>query len=224
MSKRILCLLLCLVLFVCLSPAAAFAAIDFDKVVVQEGDTVKNLVEARGLDYDAEKYVVMVLNKMDKERQMEILSIGDAILIPKTAAYDRSHAPHLISAEDSVAYYVIPYFIQSGDTLKFIYEKLWGLRYDDYAELIHALNPGKDTELLYVWDEYFLPATEKNLKTDTYITVMSHVLLKDEDVESVYSRYGIDFEKRCEELQRYNTTPFDKLKAGDELMIPLIWD
>ena len=222
MSKRFLCLFLCLALFVCLAPAAAFAEIDFDTVVIQEGDTVKQLVEANKLDYESEKLVVMVLNRMDKERQMEILSIGDTIRIPKTSAYDSVRAPHLISTEDEIAYYVIPYTIQSGDTLKYVY-RLWDLDYDDYVDAIRALNPGKDTELLYVDDIYCLPTTEKNLKTDTYTTVMAHVLLKNEKPEDVYDRYGIDFKERLEELQRYNTKAFDKLKTGDVLMIPLVW-
>ena len=55
MIKRLVCLFLCLTLFVCLLPAAAFATIDYDTVEIQEGDTVKKLVEARGLDYEAEK-------------------------------------------------------------------------------------------------------------------------------------------------------------------------
>ena len=40
MSKRVLCLVLCLALFVCLSPVTAFAVIDYDTVVIEEGDTV----------------------------------------------------------------------------------------------------------------------------------------------------------------------------------------
>ena len=223
MSKRVLCLVLCLALFVCLTPVTAFAAIDYDTVVIEEGDTVKKLVEDRGLDYDVEKYVVMVLNQMDKERQMELLSVGETILIPKTDTYDAGRAPHLISTEDTVAYYVIPYYIQSGDTLRFIY-KLWGLDYNRYAPLIKSLNPEKNTDLLYVYERYFLPTTESNLKTDTYVTVMSHVMLKNETAERVFSRYGIDFKERREDLQRYNLTPFDKLKEGDTLLIPLLWE
>ncbi len=49
-------------------------------------------------------------------------------------------------------------------------------------------------------------------------------MLKGEKAEQVFSRYGIDFEARRGELQRYNATDFDDLKTGDKLMIPLIWD
>jgi hypothetical protein len=53
---------------------------------------------------------------------------------------------------------------------------------------------------------------------------MSHILLQDESVKSVFDRYGIDFDSRRDELQTYNSESFDKLKAGDKLLIPLIWD
>ena len=52
---------------------------------------------------------------------------------------------------------------------------------------------------------------------------MSHILLQDESVKSVFDRYGIDFDSRSDELQKYNSESFDKLKAGDKLLIPLIW-
>ena len=223
MSKRILALLLCLVLFICVIPAAAFAEEDYDTIVIQKGDTVKKLLEANKLNYNTEKYVVMVLNHMDREKQMEILSIGDTIKIPKSPADIDGLAPHLISTKDKIEFYVIPYSVVKGDTLKYIY-KLWGLNYDDYAKAIKALNPDKDLEKLYAGNIIYLPTTEKNLHTKIYTTVMSHVMLQEEDVASVYSRYGMDFDARREEFQRYNLKDFDELKAGDKLMIPLIWE
>ena len=53
---------------------------------------------------------------------------------------------------------------------------------------------------------------------------MSHTLLQDESVRSVFERYGIDFDKNQAELQKYNAKAFDKLGAGEKLLIPLIWD
>lgn len=222
MSKRFLCLFLCLSLFVCLLSAVAYAEVDYDSVVIEAGDTVKKLVEANGLDFNTEKYVVMVLNRLDKEKQLNVLRIGDTIKIPKAPADIDGPSPHLISVKDTVGYYVIPYTVQSGDTLKHIYE-LWDLKVENYLDLIKQLNPGKDVDLLYVGDRFYLPTMERNLKTDTYTTIMAHVMLQDEQIESVFSRYGIDLASRRDELQSYNTKPLDKIKAGDTLMIPLVW-
>ena len=224
MSKRLLALLLCLSLFVLLLPAAAFAETDYDIVTIQKGDMVVKLLKDRERSYDTDKYIVMVLNKIDRESELEVLSIGDTIKIPKAVKdIEGGSAPHLISSKDSIDSYVIPYKVKQGETIKYIY-KLWGLPYDDYAPRIAALNPDSNTDTVYPGELVLLPTTERNLKTNVYTTVMSHILLQDESVKSVFDRYGIDFEGKRSELQKYNVTAFDELKAGDKLLIPLVWD
>lgn len=220
MLKRTLALMLCILMFAALLPAASLAAEDYDEVTIKSGDTIRKLLKANGRDFDTDKYVVMVLNGWTREKQMDTLSIGETVKIPKSIGDIVGPAPHLISSKDRIEYYVIPYVIQKGDTVKFIY-KLWGLKYDDYVSTIEALNPGQDLELVYPKDLLYLPTTEKNLKTNTYTTVMSHVMLQDEAVESVFIRYGRDFQGDREYLQRFNPKDFDDLKAGDKLYIPL---
>ena len=222
MAKRTLALALCILIFVSLIPCAAFAAEDYDTVTIEKGNTVLNLLEARGRDYETDRYVVMVLNRMYRESQLEVLSIGDTIKIPKAKSEIKGEAPNLISEADGIDFFVIPYKIQKGDTLKGIY-KLWGMSYLENAALILALNPGKNPDKLSVGEIYNLPTTEKNLKTNTYTTVMSHVLLKDESPKSVFSHYGIDFSAKEAELQQYNLIPFSQMKEGDKLLIPLVW-
>lgn len=221
MLKRTVALLLCILTLALLLPAAALAAEDYDVVTIKAGDTIRKLLKANGRDFETDKYVVMVLNGWKREKQMDTLSIGDTVKIPKSIGDIVGPAPHLISSKDRIEYYVIPYVIQKGDTLKFIY-KLWGLDYDEYVDTIKALNPGQDLELLYAKDLLYLPTSEKNLKTNTYTTVMSHVMLQDEAVESVVTRYGIDYQANKDYLQRFNLIELDQLKAGEKLMIPLL--
>ena len=222
MVKRNLALALCILMFVSLIPCVAFAAEDYDIVTIQKGNTVLNLLEERGRDYETDRFVVMVLNRMYRESQLEVLSIGDTIKIPKAKAEIKGETPNLISEADGIEHFVIPYKIQKGDTLKNIY-KLWGLSYLENAEIIKALNPGKDPDRLSVGEIYNLPTSENNLKTNTYTTVMFHVLLKDESPESVFAHYGIDFSAKEADLQKYNLIPFSEMKEGDKLLIPLVW-
>ena len=217
MFKRILAFVLSMMMLMVLLPAAAVAAEDYDTLTIQKGDTVRKLLKANGRDYDVDKYVVMVLNGMDRESQMEILTIGETIKIPKAEKDIVGDAPHLISTKDKIHYYVIPYKVQKGDTLKFIYN-LWGLPYDEYADAIEALNEGETFKTGVI---YYLPTTERNLKTKIYTTVMEHTMLEGETVESVFKRYGIDFTENREHLQSFNTTDFVLMKAGDMLLIPL---
>lgn len=222
MAKRTLALALCILMFVSLIPCVAFAAEDYDTVTIQKGNTVLNLLEARGRDYETDRYVVMVLNRMYRESQLEVLSIGDTIKIPKAKADIKGETPNLISEADVIEYFVIPYKIQKGDTLKKVYQ-LWGMSYLENADLIKSLNPGKNPDKLSVGELYNLPTTEKNLKTNNYTTVMSHVLLKDESPKSVFARYGIDFSAKEADLQQYNLIPFSQMKESDKLLIPLVW-
>ena len=222
MSKRILALLLCVLMFAGLLSCAAFAEEDYDTVTIQKDDTVMKLLEARGRDYETDRFVVMVLNRWYRESQMEVLSIGDTIRIPKAKTEITGDAPHLISDKDTIEYFVIPYKIQKGDTLRSVY-KLWGMSYLENAEIIKALNPGKDPDKLSVGEIYLLPTTENNLRTNTYTTVMSHIMLKDETAQSVFSRYGFDLEEKKELLQQYNLSPIEEMKEGDKLLIPLSW-
>lgn len=222
MAKRTLALTLCILIFVSLIPCVAFAAEDYDTVTIEKGNTVLNLLEARGRDYDTDRYVVMVLNRMYRESQLEVLSIGDTIKIPKAKSEIKGETPNLISEADGIELFVIPYKIQKGDTLKNIY-KLWGMSYLENSALIQSLNPGKNPDKLSVGEIYNLPTTEKNLRTNTYTTVMFHVLLKDESPKSVFARYGIDFAEKEADLQQYNLIPFGEMKEGDKLLIPLVW-
>ena len=220
MFKRTLALLLSLVMLMLLLPAAAFAEEDYITVTIQKGDTVRKLLKANGRDYDVDKYVVMVLNGMDRESQMEILTIGETIKIPKAEKDIVGDAPHLISTKDKIHYYVIPYKVQKGDTLKYIY-KLWGIPYDDYADAIKALNEDQDVNNLKIGAIYYLSSSKGTAPTEIYTTVMEHKMLEGESVESVFRKYGIDFAENREHLQAYNTTDFAVMKAGDTLLIPL---
>ena len=220
MLKRILAISLCILMLVTLLPCAAFAAEDYDTVVIQKGDTVKKLLEERGRSYLTDRYVVMVLNGMYRETQMEVLSIGKTIKIPKAKKDLTGDTPHLISSKDQIECFVIPYKITAGDTLRKIYQ-IWGLSYKDNENMIRSLNPGKNPDKLSVGEIYYLPTTENNLKTNTYITVMNHIMLEGESAESVFSHYGIDFAEKEATLQSYNSIAFSALKAGDKLLIPL---
>ena len=176
MAKRYLALVLCILMFACLIPCTAFAEADYDTVTIQKNDSVLKLLTERGRDYDTDRYVVMVLNRMYRESQMEVLTIGDTIKIPKAVSEIKGEAVNLISEKDGIEYFVIPYKIQKGDTLKNIY-KLWGLSYLENAETIQALNPGKNPDKLSVGEIYNLPTSENNLTTNTYTTVMFHAAL-----------------------------------------------
>lgn len=124
-------------------------------------------------------------------------------------------------AEDQIEYYVIPYEIQKGDSLENVY-RLWGLRFEKYADMIRSLNGVDDLDLLFIGAIYLLPTTEENLQTDVYTTVVSHVMHAGETAYDVFSSYGIDYNQNIPRLQNYNGgADLTRLNVGDKLYIPL---
>ena len=223
MKKRCFRLAVTMVLaavMACSFSLTAFAGSDYFKVTLKKGDTVYSLCRENGLDYSKEKNVIMVLNDMDRESQLSALRAGDTIKLPAQKCAPASK--NVISSEDAVEYYVIPYVIEKGDTIAHVYW-LWGLRFEKYAEEIKALNGVDDLDLLYVGAIYLLPTTESNLKTDTYTTVMSHIMRQGETAYDVFAGYGIDYNSKVSTLERYNGgADLTKLSVGDKLLIPLL--
>ena len=126
-----------------------------------------------------------------------------------------------VYAGDKIEYYVVPYVIEKGDTIAHVYW-LWGLRFEDYADAIKSLNGVDDLDLLFVGAIYLLPTTASNLKTDTYVTVMSHVMTSGETAYDIITAYGVDYYKSVKRLENYNGgKDLTKIQAGDKLLIPL---
>ena len=199
----------------------AYADSSYFSVTLKNGETVCSVCKANGIDYSANKNLIMVLNGMTKEAELGALPAGSAVKLPTQAA---SNSNSIISG-DSVKYYVLPYVIEKGDTIAHVYW-LWGLRFENYAQDIMSLNyidDYSDLDLLFVGNTYLLPTTEANVKTGTYTTVMSHVMQSGETVYDVCCSYGIDYNDSRKTLERYNRgADLTNVKVGQELLIPLL--
>lgn len=190
---------------------------DYITVTVKKGDSACSLCKENGLDYKASKNLIMSLNNMKKESDLGELSAGDTIKLPTSSKVKSSAI-----SDDTIKFYVVPYVIQKGDSIAHIYW-LWGLRFENYQEHIKSLNERDNLDLLFVGDTYLLPTTSGNCKTATYTVVMSHTMKSGESVSDICSAYNVSYKDNQEKLERYNLgQDLTKLKAGDELLIPLI--
>jgi len=219
MLRRILRFALCLSLIAALFCGLGFSAsadAGYFSVKLKRGDTVYSLCQENGIDYEDNKNLIMVLNNMSKEAELNSLRAGTVIKLPSSSSVSSS-----IISEDTIKYYVIPYVIESGDTIANIYW-LWGLRFEKYQEDIRSINRKDDLDLLYIGDTYLLPTTESNVKTGNYTTVMSHIMQKGETAYDVCTAYGIDYTDNEEVLKRYNQgRELTELSVGSEFLIPL---
>ena len=144
-----------------------------------------------------------------------------ALLLCMILLLSAASFPAFAAEEDQIEYYVIPYVIQKGDSMTSIYE-LWGLRFENYADIIRVLNGVDDLDLLYVGAIYLLPTTAENLQTDVFVTVVSHRMHAGETAYDVFSAYGIDYFENLPRLENYNGgRDLTRIQVGEKLMIPL---
>ena len=129
--------------------------------------------------------------------------------------------------EDEVAYYVVPYVVQKGDSLFDVYQR-WGLKIEKYADLICAINGVDNLDVLVVDTIIYLPTTEANLTEENlanhdYVTVVSHIMRRGETAYQIYTDYGIDYNANIYRLQSFNGfADLAKLPLGAKLYIPVL--
>lgn len=213
--KLILTVMVMSVLFSCFGLTAY--AQDYFNVTVKQGDSACSLCKENGLDYKSAKNLVMTLNNMKKESDLGNLTAGDTLKLPTSAAVQNSPI-----SGDPIKFYVIPYVIQKGDSIANVY-RLWGLRFENYQEYIKSMNEKENLDLLFIGDTYLLPTTEGNCQTATYTVVMSHTMKSGENAADIFALYNVSYKDNKARLERWNLgRDLTKLKAGEELLIPLI--
>ena len=221
MRKRLLTFLLTAIMAttmlstLCLSAYADTAPVT---LTLEKGDTVYGLCRRMGLSYNVNKELIMELNGFSSEYQLYNTNAGDKLTMPASSADKMKYG---LEAGDSVEYYVLPYAFKEGDTLTKIYN-LWGLRYEDYADDIRAINNISNLDNIYIGALLWLPTTAENLMGDEYTIVMSHTMKTGESVYGIVTGYGLDYETSMNGLMDYNGAgDLTKINAGQELLIPL---
>ena len=219
MKKRFVSFLLLILMLALVAPTAG-AEEGFFSVTLDSGDTVYGLCETYGLNYYTALNTILLLNGWESEEQMAYLHAGDSILLPRTDEYNAGYAAAVNHYVDDVAYYLIPYEIQSGDTLEGIYSA-WGLRLSTFENMIRMINGVDDLDCLEVGTLYYLPSTTAKYSPDGYITVYGHTMQWGETAYDVFSSYGINYNAHVDLLRRYNFgADLTKLALGDILLIP----
>ena len=168
MKKRLISFLLTLVMLVSLCSVftvSASADAQVATVTIGSGDTVLGICQKYGIDYYTYKNLIMTLNGMTDESQFRKLAVGAKVVLPvsNTAAAALAGGTATVSgtgnntagtatgsglttgtvsnlpAGDHVAYYLVTYTVQKGETIGGIYSNM-GLSYKTYQNQIVKLN------------------------------------------------------------------------------------
>ena len=147
-TSRFISLLLCVVMIMSLFTGLAGSASADDVITheVQSGEIMLKICEKHGLNYYACKDAIMALNGFTSEAQLGKLSVGQKLRLPASDALAKTTSTSTAvvtsttvggttlttttnyvgttAASGSVAYYLTPYTVQTGDTLAGICSKL----------------------------------------------------------------------------------------------------
>lgn len=222
MKKRLISLLLTLVMLVSMCSAitvSASADAQVATVTLASGDTVLGICQKYGIDYYTYKNLIMTLNGFTNESQFKSLSVGAKVVLPVSntaaAALSKGTAASVgtagttvaagttvgtttgtvssLPSGDRVAYYLVTYTVQSGDTLTGIYSSI-GLSYKTYQNEIVKLNKLRNINSIQVGKTLILPVTTPGISGTSYTTVMAHTMLNGESAYNIVcSDYGLNY-------------------------------
>lgn len=127
-----------------------------------------------------------------------------------------------IPAGDHVAYYLVSYTIQKGETIQGIYSN-WGLSYKTYDNQIKKLNNITSYSSIAAGKTMLLPTTNPAVANSSYYTVMAHTMKSGDSAYDIISnQYGMSFSANQNMiLALNNTTDLAKIWAGSTLYIPV---
>lgn len=124
--------------------------------------------------------------------------------------------------DDEIEYVVVPYVIQTGDSLSDVYLR-WGLKIEKYVDLICAINGVDDLDVLVVDTVYYLPTTVDHATDEGCVTVVSHRMQRGETAYQVFTDYGIDYNANIARLQSFNGgADLARIDLGEKLYIPVL--
>ena len=185
------------------------------------------------------KYAIMKLNGFTSERQLDILSNGQVIKLPASeddaklvmsasttttkpsgGSTDGASTGSGSATGESVAYYLIPYTFQPGDTVYNICLSM-GVDFEKNSDLIKKLNSIKDYRSIADGKVLLIPCP-KAPESGNYYKVVAHKLVSGETAESVAAGYGLDYSKVLNMMKLVNgKDSLEMIYAGTILYVPV---
>lgn len=246
MKKRIISVLLTVLMVMSLFTGLSVSAYADDEnpqvveYTLKSGDYVLKLCQAQGINYFTCKDAIIKLNGLKSENDFRFLAVGRVIKLPATDAAALSiiasgstgtgstgstgASAGTVSAakgSDSVAYYLIPYTIQRGETVAGICNSL-GISFTNYADQIMRLNNISSWNKVAAGKTLLLPSPKAPAVGTTCYQVVAHKVASGETAYNMVASYGIDYGQNTKLLQALNNTSnLAKVKAGSTFYVPV---
>ena len=245
MKKRIISALLTVLMVMSLFTGLSVSAYADDEnpqvveYTLMAGDYVLKLCQAQGINYFTCKDAIIKLNGLKSENDFRFLAVGRVIKLPATDAAalniiasgstgtgtgstgTTTGTVSTAKGSDSVAYYLIPYTIQRGETVAGICNSL-GISFTNYADQIMKLNNISSWNKVAAGKTLLLPSPKAPAVGTTCYQVVAHKIGSGETAYNMAASYGVDYGQNTKLLQALNNTSnLAKIKAGSTFYIPV---
>ena len=246
MKKRIISALLTVLMVMSLFTGLSVSAYADDEnpqvveYTLKSGDYVLKLCGIQGINYFTCKDAIIKLNGLKSEDDFRFLAVGRVIKLPATDAAaltiissgstgtgstgSSGATAGTVSAakgSDTVAYYLIPYTIQRGETVAGICNSL-GISFSNYADQIMKLNNISSWNKVAAGKTLLLPSPKAPAVGTTCYQVVAHKIGSGETAYNMAASYGVDYGQNTKLLQALNNTSnLAKVKAGSTFYVPV---
>ena len=245
MKKRIISALLTVLMVMSLFTGLSVSAYADDEnpqvveYTLKAGDYVLKLCQAQGINYFTCRDAIIKLNGLKSENDFRFLAVGRVIKLPATDAAalniiasgstgtgtgstgTTTGTVSTAKGSDSVAYYLIPYTIQRGETVPGICNSL-GISFTNYADQIMKLNNISSWNKVAAGKTLLLPSPKAPAVGTTCYQVVAHKIGSGETAYNMAASYGVDYGQNTKLLQALNNTSnLAKVKAGSTFYIPV---
>lgn len=241
-NKRFLSLVMAIILAASLFAGISVTASADGEVVtytVKSGDYLYKICKNQGLDYYACKSAIMILNGFTTETQMNRVYVGQQIKLPASNALaatvsttttvsigsSSSGTGTTVSTtttsagNDTVAFYLVPHTVTSGETLYSICNAL-GTSYAQYSSKILEMNGIKSVTHVYAGKSIYIPVATKPT-SGTYLTVVNHKVASGDTMTSICNNLGIGYSANYKLIDGLNdTVNLNYIKVGQTVLVP----
>lgn len=243
MKKRLISMLLAVLLVTSLMggmSVGAYAA-DYSTVsyTIVKGDTLLQICNNLGLNFYTCQAAINKLNNIS-DAQYTKLRVGQTLTMPASNADGVKIAQSSISSGSStgsgsntsggssgnvsnanIAYWLIPYTIQRGETMVGVCNTL-GINFNAYSEQIKNINGISSWNKVAAGKALLLPTNTAPAAGTSCYAVVSHKIAQGETVSSICNTYGISYSGSSNLLSKLNpNVSMNKIKYGNILLVPV---
>lgn len=246
MKKRFISMLLAVLLVVSLfagTSVSAYADGEYKTVsyTLVKGDTLLQICNNMGLNFYTCQTAINKLNNFTSEAQYRKLYVGQVIKLPATNEDAAKIASSYISGSTgsgtvvntgsssgstgnvsgNVAYWLIPYTIQRGETVVGVCNTL-GISFNTYSSQIMKINNISSWNKVAAGKTLLLPTAVKPAAGISCYAVIAHKVAQGETTYGICQNYGISYTSNASLMQALNpSVNFNFIKYNTTMLVPV---